>query len=89
MVQAVRDAEKSLGIIDYSLTEKKKKSREFSRSLYIAQDMQKGEEITYENVRSVRPGFGLHPKHLKELIGKKINQDVTKGTRMSFDLVEK
>lgn len=87
MVQAVRDAEKSLGIIDYSLTEKKKKSREFSRSLYIAQDMKKGEEITYENVRSVRPGFGLHPKHLKELIGQKINQDVVKGTRMSFDLV--
>ncbi len=88
MVQAVRDAEKSLGIIDYSLTEKKKKSREFSRSLYIAQNMQKGEEITYDNVRSVRPGFGLHPKYLKELIGKKINQDVTKGTRMSFDLVD-
>lgn len=88
MVQAVRDAEKSLGMIDYSLTEKKKKSREFSRSLYIAQDMKKGEKITYENVRSVRPGFGLHPKYLKELIGQQINQDVVKGTRMSFDLVD-
>ncbi len=87
MVLAVREAEKSLGCVDYALTEKKKKSREFSRSLYIAQDMEKGEVITYANVRSVRPGFGLHPKFLKDLIGKKINQAVVKGTRMSFELV--
>ena len=80
MVQAVRDTEKLLGNVDYSMTEKKKKSRQFSRSLYVAKDIKKGEMFTEENIRSVRPGYGMHPKHLKEFLGKIATKDYKFGT---------
>ena len=70
MIQAIRDTEKLLGKVDYSMTEKKKESRRFSRSLYVAKDIKKGEVFTEENVRSVRPGYGMHPKYLKDVLGK-------------------
>ena len=60
----------------------------FSRSLYVAEDMNPGDMITEKNVRSVRPGFGLHPKYLPELLGKKVNRNIEKGTRFTWDLVE-
>jgi len=83
MIQAVRDTEKLLGKVDYSMTEKKKKSRQFSRSLYVAKDIKKGELITEENIRSVRPGYGMHPKYLKDLLGKKAKKDLKFGERLS------
>jgi len=89
MVEAVRTTEKMLGKIDYTLDEKKLKSREFSRSLYISDDMKEGDVFTEKNVRSVRPGFGMHPKHLKDILGKKITSDAKKGTRMSPALIAK
>ncbi len=76
MVKAVRDTEKLLGKVDYSMNEKKKKSRQFSRSLYVAKDIKKGEIFTEENIRSVRPGYGLHPKFLKDILGKKATKDM-------------
>jgi len=88
MVNAVRDAEKAIGKVDYSLTEKMKKSRQFSRSLYVVKDIKAGEVITEENVRSIRPGFGLHPKFLKELLGKKILKNLEKGDRLSWDSIQ-
>ena len=88
MVKAVRIAEKMLGTVDYKMTEKKKKSRQFSRSLFIVEDVKAGEKITKENVRSIRPGFGMHPKHFSNIIGKKINKDADKGTPLSFNLIE-
>ena len=87
MVKDVRMAELSLGKIIYELTEKMKRSRSASRSLYVAEDMKYGDLITENNVRSVRPGFGLHPKHLKLLLGKRVNRDLKKGERMSLDFV--
>ena len=75
MVKAVREAEKLLGKVDYSMTEKKQKSRQFARSLYVAKDIKKGEVFTEENIRSVRPGYGMHPKYLKEILGKKADRD--------------
>lgn len=89
MIKAVRDAEKLLGKVDYSLTEKKQKSRQFSRSLYISEDMQAGEVITEKNVRSVRPGYGMHPKYLKEILGKKVTASVSKGTALDWILITK
>lgn len=89
MVKAIRVTEKLLGSPEYQLTEKKKKSREFSRSLFIAQDVKKGDIINNDNIRSVRPGFGLHPKYLKEVIGSKFNNDYAKGTPFQLNLVEK
>ena len=82
MIKAVRDTEKLLGKVDYSMTEKKKKSRQFSRSLYVAQDIKAGEVITEQNVRSVRPGYGLHPKYLHNVLGKKTNVNLSKGTAL-------
>ena len=86
MVQNVRTAEASLGRADYVLTEKAEKNRVFSRSLFIAEDVKAGEEITPRNLRSVRPSNGLHTKHYKELLGKKAAKDIKKGTPASFEL---
>ncbi|CAM4139450.1 pseudaminic acid synthase [Zobellia nedashkovskayae] len=80
MVDAVRMAEKMMGKIDYELTEKKKNSRYFSRSLFIAEDVVKGEAITKKNVRSVRPGLGMHPKHFHDILGKSFTETLKKGT---------
>ncbi len=87
MVNAVRLAEKMMGKVDYELTEKKRKSREFSRSLYIAEDVKAGELLTEKNVRSVRPGFGMHTKHYKDVLGKKATKDLSKGTPLSADYI--
>jgi len=87
MVKGVREAEKALGKVSYELTEKMKKSREFSRSLFVVKDVKTGEIFTEENVRSIRPGYGLPPKYLKEIIGKKAKKDIKKGTPLNWDLV--
>lgn len=87
MVQAVRDAEKAIGEVDYSLTKKQLKGKDFSRSLYVVEAMKSGDIISVENVRSIRPGFGLHPKYLNEILGKRINVDVDKGTAFSIDMI--
>lgn len=88
MVKAVREAEKAIGIVDYTLSEKQKKGREFCRSLYVVKDIKAGEIITKENVRSVRPGYGLHPKFYNEILGKKAVKDLKRGVRVSWDLVQ-
>jgi len=75
MVQAIRESEKLLGRVDYSMSEKKRNSRQFSRSLYVAKPIKKGELFTEENVKSVRPGYGLHPKYLYDILGKKATRD--------------
>jgi len=81
MVQTVRDAEKLLGKIDYTMSEKKEQSRQFARSLYVAKDIKKGELFTELNIRSVRPGYGMHPKYLKEILGKTAQKDYEFGER--------
>lgn len=87
MVDAVRIAEKMLGKVDYELDEKKLKSREFSRSLFIAEDVKKGEKLTEKNVRSVRPNYGMHPKYFKDVIGRTVNRDLVKGTPLNKDQI--
>ena len=84
MVKAIREAENAIGKVDYKLTEKQKKGRNFSRSLYVVEDIKKGEIITEKNVRSIRPGFGLHPKFLPELLGKKATKNWSKGDRLDL-----
>ena len=84
MVTAVREAEKALGKESYELTKKQKAGKDFSRSLYVAEGIKEGEFITEKNVRSVRPGFGLHPKFLPEVLGKKATQNFNKGDRFSI-----
>ena len=88
MVDAVRLTEKFLGVVDYEMTDKKKKSREFCRSLYITQDVKSGDIISKENIRSIRPGYGLHPKHYFEILGKQFIKDAKKGEPLSLKMIE-
>lgn len=85
MVIAVREAEKAIGKVDFNLTEKQLKGRDFSRSLYVVKDIKKGEIITEENVRSIRPGFGLHPKYFESIKEGKVNKDLKKGDRIQLN----
>lgn len=81
MVKAVREAEIAIGVVDYTLTNKQAKGKDFSRSLYVVENMKAGDIITEKNVRSIRPGFGLHPKYYNQILGKKVNINIEKGER--------
>ncbi|WP_295333297.1 pseudaminic acid synthase [Flavobacterium sp.] len=87
MVKSVREAEKAMGVVDYELTEKQAKGKDFSRSLYVVKDIKKGEVITEDHVKSIRPGFGLHPKYYHTILGQKVDCDLEKGTRMQLDFI--
>jgi len=88
MIEEVRKSEKLLGNVSYEMTEKKLKSREHSRSLYVSKDIKKGEKLTENNIKSVRPGYGLHPKYLKDVLGKKANRDLDFAEKLSLDCIE-
>lgn len=88
MVESIRQVEKALGEVNYPTDPSIIKGREYSRSLYVAQPMKKGDIITELNVRSVRPGYGLHPKYLQDILGQKVNCDLEMGDRMCWDVVE-
>lgn len=88
MVKQVRLAEAAMGKVDYTLTEKMKGSRTACRSLYVAEDVKAGDVVTEQNVRSVRPGYGLHPKYLPEVLGKRFAKDCKKGERVELNLVK-
>lgn len=89
MVIAVREAEKAVGKVDYSLTQKQVEGRTYARSLYVTQDIKEGEAFTNANVRSVRPGHGLHPKHLKTVLGKVATRNLEKGHALNKQDVDK
>ena len=85
MVRAVRESEKSLGKIDYTINEN---NRRFARSLYVVKEIKKGEQFTPENIRSIRPSNGLHPKYYDEILGKKAKCDISFGTPLRWEMVE-
>jgi len=80
--------EEMLGEVDYKMTESKRKSKRFSRSLYLVEDVKSGDIITESNMRSIRPGNGIHPKYYNELLGKQILKDTKRGTPLSFNLLK-
>lgn len=88
MVTDIRNVERALGKVTYELTEKQKKSKGRSRSLYVVSDIKKGEIFTPDNMRSIRPGYGLHTKYYKDIIGKRASCDIKKGTAMKWSYVE-
>ena len=91
MKQLVIEAERawqSLGQVSYGPTEAEKSSQTFCRSLYITEDMRKGDVLTEKNLRIVRPGLGLLPKYYDLIVGRKVNQNVKKGTAVEWELVE-
>ena len=87
MVDKIRQIEKSLGEVKYQMDPSKIKGREYCRSLYVAEDVKAGDVVTEKNVKSVRPGFGLHPKYLPEVLGKKFVKDAGKGDRFELSLI--
>ncbi len=88
MVDSVRDAEKALGKVDYSMNEKKKNSRILGRSLFVVKDVKAGEKFTEENVKSIRPGYGLPPKYINDVIGNLSASDLRKGTPLKWEYVK-
>lgn len=88
MVSKVRDAEKLLGTVSYEISEKVKNNKKFARSLFVCENVKKGEIITKENIRSIRPGYGLHPKYYDEILGETFSQDVERGTPMSLKFID-
>ena len=88
MVDAIRDAEKALGDIDYFMSEDKKTGRLLGRSLFVVKDVKAGEVFTEDNIRSIRPGYGLPPKYLKDVIGRVARQDIDRGTPLAWQYIE-
>ena len=87
MVEAVRTAEKALGSVQFVCGPREANSRKFRRSLFVVEDVKKGELFTQRNVRSIRPADGLHPRHFNEVLGKHAACDVERGTPLSWALV--
>ena len=88
MVKSIRNVEKAIGKVDYSLNDIKIKNRKFARSLFVVKDIKKGEKFTENNIRSIRPSDGLHPRYYEEILGKKSTVDIEFGTPLSWDYIE-
>ncbi len=87
MVEDIRIAEKAIGKVDYSISEKEKESRIFRKSIFVVKDIRKGEKLTSENIGIIRPGNGLLPKYYNDVIGKTALKDINRGTPLDFDLI--
>jgi len=87
MVDAVRTAEKALGTVHYGVSERESQNRVFRRSLFVVEDIKTGDLFTPANVRSIRPGYGLHPRYLREVLGRIASRDIEKGTPLVWDLI--
>lgn len=88
MVDNIRIVEKAMGKVTYDLTQKQTNSREHSRSLFVVEDIKEGETFSDKNLKSIRPGFGLETKYIKEIIGKRAKKNIKKGTPMDWSLIE-
>jgi pseudaminic acid synthase len=87
MVTSIRNIEKAIGQVSYDLTDVVEESRKFRRSLFVVKDMKKGDVFTKENIRSIRPGHGMHPKDYNKILGKQIITNVNKGTPLTLELM--
>jgi pseudaminic acid synthase len=87
MVESIRIVEKALGGISYEVSEKERGSRVFRKSLFVVKNMEKNEAFSPENVKSIRPGHGLHPRYLAKILGQRSSRSIEKGTPLSWDLL--
>ena len=87
MVDAVRNTEKMLGVATYQLSEQVKKNRKFARSLFVVEDVKKGDIISEKNIRSIRPGYGMHPKYYEQILGKRFSADMKRGEPLKYDMI--
>lgn len=88
MVEAIRTAEKALGEVRYGAGTEEAKSRVFRRSLFVVENIRAGERFTEKNVRSIRPGYGLHTRHLREALGRRARQDIPSGTPLAIEMID-
>ncbi|MDD5339651.1 MAG: pseudaminic acid synthase [Candidatus ainarchaeum sp.] len=88
MVTAVRETEQALGKVTYEAGKKTKEHLFAMRSIFVTEDIPKGEALTRNNVRVIRPGYGLHPKHYEEVLGRKAKKALKKGTPLGLDMIE-
>jgi N-acetylneuraminate synthase len=88
MTDAIRDTEKAIGRVSYDVSDREKASRVFRRSLFVVREMKRGEIFTAENVRSIRPGYGIPPKYLPDILGRRAEKAITRGTPLRWDLVD-
>jgi pseudaminic acid synthase len=87
MVNAIRNVEKALGKVKYETAEKEQNSKVFRRSLFVVENIKSGEDFTLKNVRVIRPGFGLHPRHLDDILGRRAKMDIERGTPLNWNLI--
>jgi N-acetylneuraminate synthase len=88
LVGAVRTAERALGTVRYGVSPAEEASRVFRRSLFVVDDVRAGEAFSAVNVRSIRPGHGLHPRHLPEVLTRRASQNISRGTPLAWALIE-
>jgi len=89
LVRVVRTIERAVGEARYGLGEREKENLVFRRSLFVVKDMKAGDSFNRENVRSIRPGYGLTPKHLSEVLGKRAAKNIERGTPLAWELVRR
>lgn len=87
MVSDVRQAEKAIGCVRYGATKQEKTNIVFRRSIFCVKDIKKGEQITEDNIRIIRPGYGMAPKYFSEILGQVALKDIKRGTPMQFDMI--
>jgi len=87
MVDGIRLTEKALGKVCYEITEHEAACRIFRRSLFVVQNLRAGERLTHQNTRSIRPGYGLSPKHIDDVIGKRVSIDISRGTPLQWEFI--
>ena len=88
MVRAVRETEMAINTSNFELTDDVKRSRIFARSLFVVEDVLRGEYFTARNVKSIRPSYGLAPKYLNKIIGTKARGDISRGTPLKWDMID-
>ena len=87
MVDAIRIIEQALGKVFYGCSTREEKSRTLRRSLFVVEDMKAGEEFESDKVRSIRPGYGLNPRHIAEILGRRASREISRGTPLTWDLI--
>jgi pseudaminic acid synthase len=87
LVQSAISARDAIGHVSYGPVGAEKNSVQFRRSIYVVEDVKTGQELTAENIRIIRPGYGLAPKHFDRVLGRKVNQDIKAGTALNWELV--
>lgn len=88
MVNQVREVERAIGTVTYGVSAQEESNACFRRSLFVVKDIAAGEAFTQENVRSIRPAYGLKPKYYKDVLGRKARRDLKRGTPLTFDVVD-